>query len=101
MKRLVLLIVTAGLLLLPAMEGFAEDTSSGKGSPPPVSQTLVREGDYAMDLAPALGLGSPDNEASAESMLTEVGIAPHNGWIADYPVTPDIIGELQEDINLA
>ena len=101
MKRLVLLIVTAGLLFLPVMAAFAEDTYGAKGSAPPVAQQLVREGDYALDLAPALGLGTPDNEAAAESMLTSAGIAPHNGWIADYPVTPDIVGELQEDINVA
>jgi hypothetical protein len=32
-------------------------------------------------------------------MLTSAGIAPKNGWIADYPVTPDIIGELQNAID--
>ena len=31
-------------------------------------------------------------------MLASAGIAPKNGWIADYPVTPDIIGELQNTI---
>jgi hypothetical protein len=34
-------------------------------------------------------------------MLTSAGIAPRNGWIADYPVTPDIIGELQKAIGEA
>ena len=24
---------------------------------------------------------------------------PRNGWIADYPVTPDIIGELQKSVG--
>ncbi len=61
---------------------------------PPISQTLVREGDFAIKLAESLRMGSPSNEAEAENLLASAGIAPKNGWIADYPVTPDIIGEL-------
>jgi hypothetical protein len=34
----------------------------------------------------------------AETRLGEVGIIPRNGWIADYPVTPDILGELQKSV---
>ena len=30
-----------------------------------------------------------------------MGIAPRNGWIADYPLTPDIIGELRSAIGVA
>jgi len=41
------------------------------------------------------------SEAEAENMLALVGIAPKNGWIADYPVTPDIIRELQNAIAMA
>jgi hypothetical protein len=52
-------------------------------------------------LADALGIGPAKNEEEAESMLALVGIAPENGWIADYPVTPDIIGELQDAIGAA
>jgi hypothetical protein len=36
-----------------------------------------------------------ESEAETESMLASVGIAPRNGWIVDYPLTPDIIGELR------
>ncbi len=61
---------------------------------PPISQTLVREGDFAIKLAESLRMGRPTNEAEAENLLASAGIAPKNGWIADYPVTPDIIGEL-------
>lgn len=32
-------------------------------------------------------------------MLDSVGIAPRNGWIADYLVTPDIIGELRKAVS--
>jgi hypothetical protein len=46
-------------------------------------------------------LGTAKNEAEAESMLASVGIAPKNGWIADYPLTPDIIGEVRKTIGLA
>ncbi len=69
--------------------------------PPPVSQTLVREGDFAIKLAESLKMGKPQGEAEAESMLASAGIAPKNGWIADYPLTPDIIGELEEAVGEA
>ena len=77
------------------------NTQSGKASTqaPPIAQTLIREGDFAMKLVDQLKLGTAQNEAEAESTLASSGIAPKNGWIADYPVTPDIIGELQKAIN--
>lgn len=68
---------------------------------PPISQTLIREGDLAIKLADALKAGRAQSEAEAESLLASAGIAPRNGWIADYPVTPDIIGELQNTITQA
>ena len=45
-------------------------------------------------------MGQAKSEAEAESMLASVGIAPRNGWIADYPLTPDIIGELRNAIGV-
>ena len=69
--------------------------------PPPIEAPLVREGNFAMKLAPALNLGQPSSEAEAESVLGTVGIAPRNGWIADYPVTPDIMGELRDAVGYA
>ncbi len=69
--------------------------------PPPVAAPLVREGTFALNLAEALNLGHPSSETEAESMLGAVGIAPRNGWIADYPVTPDIMGELRDSVGYA
>jgi hypothetical protein len=63
----------------------------------PVSQPLVREGDFAVKLAQALHIVTTDDEAEAESVLSQAGIAPQNGWIADYPMTPDILMELRQD----
>ena len=68
---------------------------------PPIAQTLVREGDFAIKLAEALKVGTAKSEAEAESMLASAGITPKNGWIADYPMTPDIIGELEEAVAQA
>jgi len=68
---------------------------------PPIAQTLVREGDFAIKLAEALKIGKAESEAEAESMLTSAGIAPKNGWIADYPMTPDIIRELEKAVGEA
>ena len=63
--------------------------------------SLVREGFFAMNLAEALKIGPAESEAEAESILASLGIAPKNGWIADYPVTPDIVGELQNAVGAA
>lgn len=69
--------------------------------PPPIAQTLVREGDFAIKLTKALKIGQAKNEAEAESTLASAGVTPQNGWIADYPVTPDIVGELENAIGVA
>jgi len=66
---------------------------------PPVAQPLVREGEFAIKLAGVLKIGRAKSDAEAESMLALVGIAPKNGWIADYPVTPRVIGELQNAVG--
>lgn len=66
-----------------------------------LAQSLVREGTLAVKLADALQLGAPSNEAEGEDLLSAAGIVPRNGWIADYPLTPDIIGELQIAIDEA
>lgn len=68
---------------------------------PPIEQPLVREGDLAVSLVEALGLGATEDETEAVNRLNSAGIAPRNGWIADYPVTPDIAGELQASIGEA
>ncbi|NWG02995.1 MAG: DUF4124 domain-containing protein [Syntrophaceae bacterium] len=65
---------------------------------PPISQTLIREGDFAIKLVGSLKIGQAKSEADAEAILASFGIAPKNGWIADYPVTPDVIGELENAI---
>jgi len=73
----------------------------GQAQPPPVAAPLVREGTFALKLAESLNVGHPSSEIDAENMLGAAGIAPRNGWIADYPVTPDIIGELRDSIGYA
>lgn len=66
---------------------------------PPIAQPLVREGDFAIKLADALKLGTVTSETEAENLLGSAGIEPRNGWIADYPVTPDVMGELQTSVS--
>jgi hypothetical protein len=99
MKKVFMAMISMVLLLLP-LAVYAQSENSSKEAPP-VSQALIPEGDFALKLVPAIGLGTPDSEAQAEDMLTSVGIAPRNGWIADYPVTPDIMGELQNGVATA
>jgi hypothetical protein len=98
--RKALIIVAALALLLMPFAAYSQSDQESAGAPP-VSQALVPEGDFALKLAPALKLGTPNDEAQAEDMLTSAGIAPKNGWIADYPLTPNIIGELQNAVVTA
>ncbi len=99
MKKLLSYVVAAGLLLNP-FAAFAADYGSQPqtNQAPPVAQPLVREGDFAIKLAAKLDLGLPPNEAVAEEMLAKVGIVPLNGWLSDYPVTPEIVGQLHDSI---
>jgi hypothetical protein len=92
------LAISTAFVLTAAFAGAQTGRSSTN---PPLSQPLVREGDFATTLADSLGLGTAANETDAESALSAAGIAPRNGWIADYPVTPDIVGELQAAVSEA
>jgi hypothetical protein len=84
-------------LLAPLMAQAKAKTETA----PPVGAPVVREGDFAVKLASALGLSTTGDEIEAESRLGDAGISPRNGWIADYPVTPDIISELQTSVGAA
>jgi len=68
---------------------------------PSIAQTLIREGDFAFRLAEVLKIGQAKGEAEAESMLATVGVTPKNGWIADYPMTPIIIGQVRNAVVAA
>src|SRR5271169_6295509 len=84
------------MILLTAVMSLAQTTQSG---PPPVDPTIVREGDFAVRLLFELGQGTAEDEIAAERQLGKIGIVPRNGWIADYPVTPDIYAELQKAVS--
>ena len=99
MNKLLIIVMALGLVLMP-FTVYPQSDQKPAGTPP-ISQTLVPEGDFALKLATALKVGTPADEAQAEDMLTSAGIAPKNGWIADYPVTPNIIGELQNAVATA
>jgi hypothetical protein len=103
MKKWLTIMLAAGLFLYP-FAAYAIDygsQSSETQQSPPVAQALVREGDFAIKLAAKLDLGSPTDEASAEEMLAKAGVVPLNGWLSDYPMTPVIVGQLQESITRA
>jgi hypothetical protein len=109
MKNLLAIATALGLMIIP----FVAYAQSGQAGPivaepeheaakaPPVSQQLIPEGDFALKLATALKLGTPETEVQAEDMLTAVGIAPKNGWIADYPMTPIIINQVRNAVVAA
>jgi hypothetical protein len=99
--------LVAALVLVPMVSSGEEEIS---GPPPtpltdqmsadnlPVGQPLIPEGVFAVQLVEALKIGQTEDEAQAESMLSAVGIEPKNGWIAGYPVTPPMIGEIEKGV---
>jgi len=99
MKNLLIVIMALSGLLFPFV-AYAQSEQTGTQAPP-VEQNLVPEGEFALRLVPALKMGTTENQAEAVDMLSSVGITPRNGWIANYPVTPDIIGELEKAIIVA
>jgi len=94
MKRMLVILVAAGLV--PAAYTASVNAQSSSSKPPPIEQPLVSEGEFAVEKATALKLNSPHDEAAAESSLAGINIAPRNGWISNYPMTPDIIAEVRE-----
>lgn len=95
----VFFLIVGGLFMMPGL-AMAQPEQTAVGTPP-LEQPLIREGDLAVKLAEALKLGTPESETEAESTLASVYITPRNGWIADYPVTPDIVNELQAAVDEA
>jgi hypothetical protein len=84
-------------LLLISLTAHAQPEQASTQSPP-IQQPLIREGDFAVSLVSDFDLGTTDNEVEAEDILSSVGIAPRNGWIADYPVTPDVLGDIWQSV---
>ncbi|MFO8085232.1 MAG: hypothetical protein R6U27_13040 [Desulfobacterales bacterium] len=99
MKRIKIISVTIALLLIPLL--CQVQSAPEPAAPPPVAPSLVRQGDFAISLLEVFELGIGFSEEQAQEMLAEIGIEPKSGWITDYPVTPDIIGELQDSVEQA
>jgi hypothetical protein len=81
--------------------GYYSQSGRNKAGPSPSERSLAREGYFAMELAAVLEIGEVKSEAEAEDKLATVGIAPKKGWIADYPLTPNIVGELRNAVGEA
>jgi hypothetical protein len=94
MKKMKIFLMAAALLLIPLV--YQLHSAQIISKPHPVEPTLVRQGDFALSLVEVLKLGTAFSEAQAQKMLDEVGISPKSGWISDYPMAPDIMGELQD-----
>ena len=113
-KRHFILVVRALLIALSLLStaSHGQDEKNDAQLPPPsitqtgsnlasVEQTLVPESVFAMQLAEALKLGPVADEAKAEELLSSLGIEPKNGWIAEYPVTPEVLGDVEKGIAMA
>jgi len=94
MKRMLVMFLAVSLVMVPYATLVSAKTS--RSDRPPIEQPLVREGDFAIQLASSLSLTKSNDEAAAEDVLASISIAPRNGWISDYPMTPDIIAEVRE-----
>ncbi len=101
MKRLYLSLITAIFFLVSPLLAVASDYTSGPNPTPSVGQQVIREGDYAIELVKTLKIGPVEKEIDAETALANIGIAPTSGWISNFPVTPDIIVQLQTAIDAA
>ena len=94
MRRTLVIVLAISLVL--AAFAAAANAAGSTSKRPPIEQPLVREAEFAIELATALNLNSSRDETAAESSLSSVNIAPRNGWISDYPMTPDIIAEVRD-----
>jgi hypothetical protein len=99
MKKLIAAGAIVFLFSIPVISYAQPEQNVQKA--PRVSQSPVSEGNFAVKLVEVLKLGTAKNEAEAENILASAGIAPKNGWIPDYPLTPDIIGEVRKGIGVA
>jgi hypothetical protein len=97
LRQAIMLTVCLSLMALPIM--VQAQAGHADVGPPPIAPPLIREGTLAVKLVSVLSIGTTDDEIEAENQLSVVGILPRNGWIADYPVTPDIAGELRSAIS--
>ena len=102
-------LVASVSLFLAASYGQAENggppsspaSIQAGNSLPPVEQALVPEGVFAVQLAEALKPGPAQDEAKAEELLSGLGIEPKNGWITEYPVTPNVLGDIEKGVATA
>ena len=102
MKKLLFIVMTFGLMIIPLLvHADCEQTGTvdiqleqTAAKARPVSQQLVPEGHFRLNLVSAPRPGTPKREGQAGDMLMGVGIAPRNGWIADYPISPIIIAQV-------
>jgi|GEM_PF-3378443 len=99
MKRLLGVLLAAVMLLFPYVAYAEYETQARQASP--IHPTLVHEGEFAIPLVEALEMGVVESEEEAVHRLIDADIEPTNGWIADYPMTPQIVGELATAIAAA
>ena len=114
LRRHLIPILRAFLVALSLLSTISHGQGEIKGTPVPLSsatqtginpslveQTLVPESVLVMQLIEAFNLGPVADSAKAEDLLSNLGIEPENGWIAEYPVTPQILGDVEQGIAMA
>ena len=109
MKRLLTLIAAVSLgccAILPYRPAHAQSSQTG------LNPTLVPEGEFALQLATELHLGTitlngnvstytpPADYVEAEDLLFKEHIAPKSGFISEYPMTPDVVEEMRSAVDI-
>ncbi len=86
------------LFLLPA-------GSAGEGIPNgqsfKASPRYVTEGEFAVQLANAFGLGETDNPEVAQALLVSAGVEPWKGWISDRKMTRVLVAQIERSVSAA
>jgi len=98
-QRLLIILLTAGAYFLPLpVEGQNEPAYVPEQI---IAPSVVRQGDLALRLAQALALPNAEDEEEAIDALVTVGIVPTGGWMADYPMTPQLVTTLRDTVMAA
>ncbi len=96
-QGLLIIVLMAGMLLLPAA-AMAQNEPLAYEAEQTIAPSLARQGDFALRLAQSLALPNAEDEGGAIRALDALGVHAVDGWMADYPMTPQIVSELRDAV---
>ena len=96
-QGLLIIVLMAGTFLLSATV-VAQNEPVAYAEEQAIAPSLARQGDFALRLVQSLGLPTAEDEQGAIGALNALGIHAVDGWMADYPMTPQIVMELRDAV---